>query len=129
MTVLGVIIAHTTVALPLVVITIFSALQSFDSSLERAASNLGAQPLTVFRSVTLPLVAPGVIAGALFAFSTSFDELLIAMYISPAGEKTLPRQLFDAVQYNIDPNVASASTIIILMSAVTLAAITLLRRG
>jgi putative spermidine/putrescine transport system permease protein len=124
----GIVIAHTAMALPFVVITVSSTLQGYDDTLTRAASGLGAGPLYAFRTVTMPLIAPGIASGALFAFSTSFDEIVIVLFLASPDQRTLPRQMFDGIQYNIDPTVAAAATMMVFTSAVLLAGVEILRR-
>lgn len=110
---IALILGHTCLAVPFVVINVSAALQGVDSQLERASLSLGATPLTTFRSVTLPLILPGVLAGAVFAFITSFDELLIALFLSGTGAVTLPRRMFDEIRYDIDPTIAAVSSLLI----------------
>jgi putative spermidine/putrescine transport system permease protein len=124
----GIIIAHATLALPFVVITVSSTLEKHDRMLGKAASSLGGAPFYVFRTVTLPLILPGVASGALFAFSVSFDEIVIALFLASSEQRTLPRQLFDNIQYNIDPTLAAAATVMVVSSAILLGAAALLRR-
>lgn len=115
---LGLIMAHAALAVPFVVITVTATLKNFDSNLVRAASSLGASPFHGFRTVTLPLIAPGVISGALFAFVFSFDEVVVALFISGPGQRTLPRQMFDGLRDNIDPSILAMSTLLVLVSIV-----------
>ncbi|WP_316399497.1 ABC transporter permease, partial [Bradyrhizobium sp. 33ap4] len=90
----GLILAHNTLATPFVVITVSATLMGFDYSLTRAAAGLGAPPVVVFFKVTLPLILPGMISGALFAFITSFDETVVALFVTSAEQRTLPKVLF-----------------------------------
>ncbi|WP_018897927.1 ABC transporter permease [Rhizobium sp. 2MFCol3.1] len=124
---LGIVVAHTAIALPVVVIPVVSALKSYDRSLTRAAASLGASPLYAFSSVVLPLIAPGVISGALFAFSTSFDELIIAVFLASPDQKTIPRMLFDNIQFKIDPSIAAVATVLVCVSAFLLLVVEALR--
>jgi putative spermidine/putrescine transport system permease protein len=110
---LALVLAHTCLAVPFVVINVSAALTGVDTRLQQAAANLGADPAGVFRRVTLPLIAPGLFAGAVFAFITSFDELLVALFLSGTGAVTLPRRMFDEIRYDIDPTIAAASTLLI----------------
>lgn len=114
-TYLGFVLANTAVALPFVVISVSSSLQGFDRRLETAASSLGASPWTVFRSVTLPLVLPGVLSGAVFAFVTSFDEVVIALFLQSPTLTTLPVQMYKSVTLEIDPTIAAASSVVVVV--------------
>ena len=116
----GMILAHAAIGAPYVVISVSASLVGFDSRLVRASQSLGARPLTTFRTVTLPLVAPGVISGALFAFITSFDEVIIAMFIASPAQFTLPRQLFSGLRDQLDPSIIAAATLIILFTTALL---------
>jgi putative spermidine/putrescine transport system permease protein len=124
---LGLILAHTCLALPFVVTNVSATLQGFDERLEYAAMNLGANRWQTFRRVTLPIIRPGVFAGALFAFITSFDELLVALFVSGSGAVTLPRKMWDSLRQEIDPTIAAVSTILITFSIVVLLTAELLR--
>ena len=125
---LGLILAHTALAVPFVVITVTATLQGFDVNLVRAGASLGAPPLTVFRRVTLPLILPGVISGALFAFATSFDEVVVVLFLAGPEQLTLPRQIFSGIRENITPAIAAAATLLILISMLLMVSIELLRR-
>ena len=122
------ILAHTCLAVPFVVVNVGAALAGLDPRLVRAAESLGAGPLSAFRQVTLPLIAPGMAAGAVFAFITSFDELLVALFLSGSSAVTLPRRMFDEIRYDIDPTVAAASTLLIAGTTLLLLGAELLRR-
>ena len=117
----GLILAHTTLAAPFVVITVLAALSGFDRTLLRAASNLGATPVTAFRRVTLPLILPGVLSGAVFAFAASFDEVVVALLIAGPGQRTLPRQMFSGINDNISLTITAAATMLIAISLVFMA--------
>lgn len=112
----GLIVAHTIVAAPYVVITVLASLQTFDANLMRGALSLGAPPLTAFREVVLPMIAPGVAAGAIFAFAISFDELVIAIFITSPGEFTLPRQMFAGLREFLSPTITAAAVVMIVLS-------------
>jgi putative spermidine/putrescine transport system permease protein len=127
-TLLGMVLAHTALATPFVVVTVTSTLTGFDQSLSRAAAGLGAPPLKVFTSIILPLILPGVISGALFAFVTSFDEVVVALFISSAEQRTLPKQMFSGIREQISPTITAAATVLILFSTVLLVGAELLRR-
>jgi putative spermidine/putrescine transport system permease protein len=125
---LGLTLAHTTLATPFVVISVTAALQGFDSSLSRAGASLGASPARVFFDVTLPLIGPGVFSGALFAFITSFDEVVVALFLTGPAQRTLPRQMFDGIRENISPMITAVATLLILLSVMLMTAMELLRR-
>jgi putative spermidine/putrescine transport system permease protein len=124
----GVVLAHTVLALPFVVVTVTATLQGFDPNLARAGASLGASPLTVFRTVTLPIIAPGVISGSLFAFVASFDEIVIALFIASPQQRTLPRQIFSGVSESISPTITAAAVILLLVSVALMGTMEALRR-
>lgn len=127
-TVPGLVIAHCLLALPLVVINVSATLRGFDRNLEMASQNLGAGPLVTFRRITFPLIRPGIVSGALFAFITSFDELVIAIFISGSTARTLPVKMWEGIRLEIDPTIAAVSSLLIGLSVTLLLAIELLRR-
>lgn len=127
-TLAGLVIAHTILATPFVVITVTATLTGFDWSLARAAASLGATPLRTFRKVILPLIAPGVISGGLFAFVTSFDEVVAAVFISSPDQRTLPKQMFTGIREIISPTITAAATVLVLFSTLLLIGAELLRR-
>lgn len=127
-TYIGLILAHTTLATPFVVITITATLTGFDHSLTRAAAGLGAPPITVFSKITLPLILPGMISGALFAFLTSFDEVVVALFVASADQRTLPKVMFSGIREEISPTITAAATVLTVFSIVVLATTGLLRR-
>jgi putative spermidine/putrescine transport system permease protein len=124
----GIILAHTALATPFVVITVTATLTNFDRSLLRAASGLGGSPWIVFRKVTLPLIAPGVISGALFAFFTSWDEVVVVLFLASPEQRTLPRQMFSGIREQISPTITAAATFLIVLSALLMLVLELLRR-
>jgi putative spermidine/putrescine transport system permease protein len=113
---------------PFVVITVTATLTSFDWSLDRAAQGLGAPPYLSFRKVILPLIMPGVVSGALFAFVTSFDEVVVALFLSSAEQRTLPKQMFSGIREMISPTITAAATVQIVISTLMLVGVELLRR-
>jgi putative spermidine/putrescine transport system permease protein len=121
-------LAHTILALPVVLITVSAALQGFDQTLEYAAMSLGANRLKTFFKVTLPLIRPGVITGALFAFITSFDEIVIAIFLSGSRAITLPRRMWSSIREEIDPTIAAVSSILIISCVLLLLSVAALRR-
>ncbi|OCX96958.1 MAG: polyamine ABC transporter permease [Pseudomonas sp. K35] len=110
---LSLILVHAVLGVPFVIITVSATLQGFNYNLVRAAASLGASPLTAFFRVTLPLIAPGVISGALFAFATSFDEVVVTLFLAGPEQITLPRQMFSGIRENLSPTIAAAATLLI----------------
>lgn len=127
-TYLGVILAHTVLALPFVVITVTATLQSFDPNMTRAGASLGGTPVYVFRTVTLPIIAPGIISGALFAFVTSFDEIVVALFVASPQQRTLPRQIFSGVSESISPTIMAAAVVLLVVSLGLMLVMEMLRR-
>ena len=124
----GLVLAHTVLGVPFVVITVNATLQGFDPNQIRAGASLGADPLTVFFKVVLPQILPGVASGGLFAFATSFDEVVVALFIASPSERTLPMQMFSGIRENISPAIAAMATILILLSVLLLLVMEWLRR-
>ncbi len=124
----GLILAHAILGTPFVVITVTATLTGFDRSLTRAAASLGASPWTAFRTVTLPLIAPGVTSGALFAFVTSWDEVVIALFLASPDQRTLPRQMFSGIREQISPTITAAATFLVVFAALLMMTLELLRR-
>jgi putative spermidine/putrescine transport system permease protein len=124
----GLVLAHTALATPFVVITVTSTLTGFDWTLQRAAQGLGATPTFTFRKVILPLIIPGVVTGALFAFVTSFDEVVVALFLASAEQRTLPKQMFSGIREQISPTITAAATFQVVLSVCLLVGAELLRR-
>ena len=124
----GMIIAHTVLGIPFVVITVTATLISFDHNLTRAASGLGGTPFYNFFKIQVPLITPGVVAGALFAFITSFDEVVIVLFIGSQNQITLPRQMWSGIRQEISPTILSVATILVILSILMLTTVELLRR-
>lgn len=124
----GVVLAHAALGTPFVIITVTATLVGFDRSLTRAAASLGADPLTTFFKVQMPLIIPGVVSGALFAFITSFDEVVVVLFLGSAGQKTLPWQMFTGLREQISPTILAVATIMVAMSIILLTVLELLRR-
>ena len=122
------VVAHTCLAVPFVVINVAASLVGVDRRLEQAALSLGATPIGAFWQVTLPLIQPGLLAGAIFAFVTSFDELLVALFLSGTTAVTLPRRMWEQIQFAIDPTIAAASTLLILLTTTLMLGAQVLRR-
>ena len=108
----GVVLAHAALGRPFVVITVTASLLSFDRNLLRAAAGLGAASWTAFRRVTLPLVSPGVATGAIFAFATSFDEVVVILFIGGPAQRTVPRQMWSGIREAIDPSILAIATLL-----------------
>lgn len=124
----GLILAHTILGLPFVVITVTATLIGFDHNLTRAAASLGGGPLRNFFKVQMPLILPGVISGALFAFITSFDEVVIVLFVGGPDQVTLPRQMWSGIRQEISPTILSVATILVIISILLLTTVELLRR-
>ena len=125
---LGVILAHATLGIPFVIITVTATLSGFDHSLTRAGASLGASPSTVFFKVIMPLITPGMVSGALFAFVTSFDEVVVVLFVGKADEQTIPRQMWNGIREAISPAILAVATILVIFSISLLATLELLRR-
>jgi putative spermidine/putrescine transport system permease protein len=125
---IALILAHTCLAVPFVVTSVSASLSGIDPRLEQAALSLGATPSGAVWQVTLPLIRPGILVGALFAFITSFDELIVALFLSGQGAVTLPRRMWEDLRYAIDPTIAAVSTLTILLTALLLGGAHLLRK-
>lgn len=116
-TIQGLVLAQTCLAIPFVVIAVWARLQGYDRSLTSAALSLGASSFTTFRTVTLPLIAPGIVSGGIFAFVSSFDELVVALLLQGPGVVTLPVKMFDSVVEEADPTITAASTILVVVTS------------
>ena len=123
-----VILAHSVLGIPFVIITVTATLVGFDSSLTRAAANMGADPVRTFFKIQMPLILPGVISGGLFAFITSFDEVVVVMFVGSTNQKTLPWQMFTGLREQISPTILAVATILVAISIALLVTLELLRR-
>jgi putative spermidine/putrescine transport system permease protein len=110
------ILVHAALGAPFVLTTVLATLQGFNQNLVRASLSLGASPLATFFRVTLPVIAPGVISGALFAFATSFDEVVVTLFLAGPEQVTLPRQMFTGIRENISPTIAAVATLLIVFT-------------
>jgi putative spermidine/putrescine transport system permease protein len=119
-TLTGLVLAHTVLSVPYVLLTVLATLQTFDRNLLKAAATLGAPPHVAFRRIVLPLIAPGVATGALFAFATSFDELVVAIFVAGPAQFTLPRQMYAGLNEFLSPTIAAAAVLLIVCSLVLL---------
>jgi putative spermidine/putrescine transport system permease protein len=124
----GIIIAHIILGTPFVVITVTATLTGFDHSVTRAAASLGSNPVNTFRKITLPLIMPGVISGALFAFVTSFDEVIVVLFLAGLENTTIPIQMWVGLREQLSPTILAVATCLIVMSTLILVSAELLRR-
>ncbi|NOC44879.1 MULTISPECIES: ABC transporter permease [unclassified Ruegeria] len=125
---LKVILAHAVLGIPFVIITVTATLVGFDRSLTRAAANMGAGPVRTFFKIQMPLILPGVISGGLFAFITSFDEVVVVLFVGSSSQKTLPWQMFTGLREQISPTILAVATILVVLSIALLTTVELLRR-
>jgi putative spermidine/putrescine transport system permease protein len=125
---IGVILAHAALATPFVVITVTATLTGFDHSLTRAAANLGASPTRTFFQITVPLIIPGVISGGLFAFITSFDEVVVVLFVGSVDQRTIPWAMFSGIREQISPTILAVASLLVLISIILLFTLELLRR-
>ncbi len=127
-TYLGLVLAHATLGVPFVIITVTATLTGFDRSLIRASQSLGANGTTTFFKVIMPLILPGMISGALFAFITSLDEVVAVIFMADVDQRTIPRQMFSGLREQISPTILAVATILVLLSIFLLTTVELLRR-
>ncbi len=123
----GLVLAHTVLAIPFVVVNVTATLQGFDITLERAALSLGANRLVTFMRVTFPLIWPGIVSGALFAFITSFDEVVVAIFLT-GSKPTLPKQMWDGIRISINPTISAVASLLIIFSILLLLSLHFLTR-
>jgi len=112
----GLILAHTVLSTPFVVVTVVATLATFDNNLLRAAASLGASPLKSFRLIMLPLIGPGIASGALFAFVTSLEEVVVALYLAGPEQRTLPREMWSGIKQQITPTILAVATCVVVFS-------------
>ena len=127
-TYIGLILAHAVLGTPFVIITVTATLVGFDNSLTRASANMGAGPIQTFFKVQMPLILPGVISGALFAFITSFDEVVVVLQLADVTQRTIPRQMFSGIREQISPTILAVATILVIISIGLLTIVEMLRR-
>jgi putative spermidine/putrescine transport system permease protein len=125
---IGVVLAHAALGTPFVIITVTATLIGFDQSLVRAAANMGAGPVRTFFKVQMPLILPGVISGSLFAFITSFDEVVVVLFVGSAAQKTLPWKMFNGLREQISPTILAVASLMVGISILLLFTLELLRR-
>mgnify|MGYP002717174420 CR=1 FL=1 len=128
-TLFGIVLAHTLLAVPFVVVTVMSGLRSYDMTQEKVARSLGAPRWKAFMLVTLPQIKLSVISGALFAFITSLDEVVIGLFIAGGDNTVLTRRMFQSLRDQIDPTIAAISSLLIILSAVVLASVAVMGGG
>jgi putative spermidine/putrescine transport system permease protein len=124
----GIVLAHAVLGTPFVVITVTATLAGFDQALFKAARSLGASPTTAFRRITLPIIWPGVLSGALFAFTTSFDEVVVVLFLGGVEQRTIPRQMWTGLREQLSPTILAAAVVLILISVFMLLTLEALRR-
>ena len=124
----GIILAHIILGTPFVVITVTATLSGFDHSVTRAAASLGSTPYNTFMKITLPLITPGVVSGALFAFVTSFDEVVVVLFLAGLDNTTIPIQMWIGLREQLSPTILAVATCLIIMSTLILVTAELLRR-
>ena len=124
----GLIFGHTVIAAPFVVVTVNATLAGFNHNYVRASLSLGASPVRVFMQVKLPIIAPGVVSGALFAFATSFDEIVVALFLTGTDQRTVPRQMWSGIREQLSPTILAVATVLVVISTLLLITLELLRR-
>jgi putative spermidine/putrescine transport system permease protein len=124
----GIIMAHAALGIPFVMISVMATLSGFDRALYHAGLSMGATPVRAFMDITVPIIRPGVISGALFAFVTSFDEVVIVIFLAGPGQRTIPRQMFAGLREQINPTILAVATLLIAVSVLFLISLELLRR-
>ncbi|MCA8966888.1 MAG: ABC transporter permease [Planctomycetes bacterium] len=124
----GMVFAHTLLAAPVVLLVVTASLQALNPNLERAAGGLGAPPLTAFTTITLPAIAPGIVTAALFAFITSFDEIILALFLAGTRQRTLPVKMFESIQFEVGLSTAAVGSLFVFLAAATLVGAEALRR-
>ncbi|HCN71267.1 MAG: polyamine ABC transporter permease [Pusillimonas sp.] len=124
----GIVIAHAALGVPFVIITVTATLSQFDQTLYRAGLSMGASPFKVFCTIIVPLIRPGVISGALFAFGISFDEVIVVLFLAGPDQITIPRQMFSGLREQINPTILAVATLLIVFSVALLATLEVLRR-
>ena len=127
-TYLSIILAHATLGVPFVVVTVTATLAAYDPTLNNAAASLGAGPWTTFRRVQFPLISPGVMSGALFAFAISFDEVIVVLFMAGTEQRTIPRQMWAGIREQISPAILAVATFLIVFAVLLLMTVNWLRR-
>jgi len=124
----GLTLAHSALAVPFVIVNVGAVLRTMDRNLELAAANLGANPWRTFRWITLPIILPGVLAGALFAFITSWDEVVVSIFMTTARFRTLPVEMWEQVRQVVDPTVAAVASVLMVVTTTLLVFVFVVRR-
>lgn len=124
----GIILAHTILGLPFVLITVSATLQGFDYSLMNAGASLGAAPLRVFFRIVMPLIMPGIVSGAMFAFATSLDEVVVVLFIAGPDHRTLPLQMFSGIREHLSPTILAVATMLIMFAGLLMLTLEFLRK-
>ncbi|RUM38413.1 MAG: ABC transporter permease [Desulfobulbus sp.] len=127
-TYLGIILAHTILGMPFVLITVSATLQGFDYSLVNAGASLGAAPLPVFFRIVMPLILPGIVSGAMFAFATSLDEVVVVLFIAGPAHRTLPLQMFSGIREHLSPTILAVATMLIGFAGLLMLTLEFLRK-
>lgn len=126
-TLAGIVIAHVVLGSPLVVSTVLATLSSFDSTLIKASMSLGASPFQTFRKITIPIIWPGIVSGALFAFIASLDEVVVVLFVAGSDQRTLPRQMWSGLREQLSPAILAAATLLMVTTILLIGALELLR--
>jgi putative spermidine/putrescine transport system permease protein len=124
----GLVLTHTALAVPFVIINVGAVLRTMDRNLEMAAASLGANPSRTFWRITFPIILPGVVAGALFAFIISWDEVVVSIFMTSARFRTLPVEMWEQVRQVIDPTVAAVATVLLVVTTTALLLVFVTRR-
>jgi putative spermidine/putrescine transport system permease protein len=127
-TLIGLVAAHTALAMPFVIVAVATSLRTMDRNLELAAANLGADPRRSFLHITFPIILPGVLTGAIFSFITSWDEVVVAIFMTSTRFRTLPAEMWEQVRQAVDPTVAAVSTTLLVVTTVLLVVLLVVRR-
>ena len=127
-TYVGLILAHAILGMPFVLITVSATLQSFDTNLIRAGSSLGASPLQVFFHIIMPNISPGIASGAMFAFATSLEEVVVVLFVAGPEHRTLPRQMFAGIREHLSPTILAAATVLIVVAGLFMLVLEYLNR-
>ncbi|MFT5008826.1 MAG: putative spermidine/putrescine transport system permease protein [Reinekea sp.] len=127
-TYIGIIMAHAVLGIPFVIITVTATLIGFDEDLRKVSLSLGATPTQTFFKITMPLIRPGIISGALFAFATSFDEVVVVLFIAGTDQKTIPREMWSGMREQLSPTILAVASLLVVISTLLLLTLELIRR-
>ena len=120
--------AHAVLGIPFVIITVTATLIGFDEDLRKVSLSLGATPTQTFFKITMPLIRPGIISGALFAFATSFDEVVVVLFIAGTDQKTIPREMWSGMREQLSPTILAVASLLVVISTLLLLTLELIRR-